>query len=460
MSMKLRSETESLKHRLATLEENLRLIRERKSEFVQQTDVPLQLVKEERRLEQEIETLRERLAQLPSPGPPPLEEERPVWTRPRAWAIVAGVAGLAFALIIGLKVFPPSPSPTLEPTATPEPPATASLTPSPPVSPTPTIPPLQPVPLRLRLVDERFSGRNVRATTFTASGVLVALDGEGVTRLGGQPLGPKVPGSLLASPLAVTESPDGQLWIGTHGNGLVALTPAGGVAAVYTQTTDGMSIAELNTIALDSEGSVWLGTRTPESGVHALDVDGEWHFYPWGGEEIHSVNDIALDETCIWFATDGDGLHCLDLDTRAWTAVYDQDTCAGKPVCLRDDYVFAIHVTANGRKWVGTARGLCALGAHEDEGVWLGCTEARALPNDRVMALADDGEGHVFVGTVEGLGVVDEDMSAVETQVVGGSLDSYISALAFDHAQRKLWVGTLGDGLSVWALTESSDSAP
>jgi hypothetical protein len=61
--MKFGSEVESLKRRLAEAEENLRLVRERKSEFVQQTDVPLQLIKDERRLAQEIETLKARLAQ-------------------------------------------------------------------------------------------------------------------------------------------------------------------------------------------------------------------------------------------------------------------------------------------------------------------------------------------------------------------------------------------------------------
>ena len=61
--MEFKSEAESLKRRLAEAEENLRLIRERKSEFVQQTDIPLQLIKDERRLEQEIEALQTRLAQ-------------------------------------------------------------------------------------------------------------------------------------------------------------------------------------------------------------------------------------------------------------------------------------------------------------------------------------------------------------------------------------------------------------
>jgi len=55
----------SLKRQLAEAEENLRLVRERKSEFVQQTDIPLQLIKNERRLEQQIGRLQALLAQVP-----------------------------------------------------------------------------------------------------------------------------------------------------------------------------------------------------------------------------------------------------------------------------------------------------------------------------------------------------------------------------------------------------------
>jgi hypothetical protein len=59
--MKSKGEVESLKRRLANAEGNLRLVRERKSEYVQQADVPLQLIKDERWWEQEIKALRAQL---------------------------------------------------------------------------------------------------------------------------------------------------------------------------------------------------------------------------------------------------------------------------------------------------------------------------------------------------------------------------------------------------------------
>lgn len=56
-------ERASLTRQLAASRENLRLIEERKSQFVQETDIPLQLVKDERRVRERITELQARLAQ-------------------------------------------------------------------------------------------------------------------------------------------------------------------------------------------------------------------------------------------------------------------------------------------------------------------------------------------------------------------------------------------------------------
>jgi len=55
------SDLASLRRQLAEARENLRLIQERKSEFVMGTDIPLQLVKEERQLLERIEELEQRV---------------------------------------------------------------------------------------------------------------------------------------------------------------------------------------------------------------------------------------------------------------------------------------------------------------------------------------------------------------------------------------------------------------
>ncbi len=55
---------DSLKHQLKETQENVALIQERMSEYVLSTDIPLQLVKEERRLESRIRWLQRRIADL------------------------------------------------------------------------------------------------------------------------------------------------------------------------------------------------------------------------------------------------------------------------------------------------------------------------------------------------------------------------------------------------------------
>lgn len=57
-------EVEALQRELSQARENLTLIRERMSEYVLSTDVPLQLVKEKRRLEERIRSLERRIVEL------------------------------------------------------------------------------------------------------------------------------------------------------------------------------------------------------------------------------------------------------------------------------------------------------------------------------------------------------------------------------------------------------------
>ncbi len=63
---------QSLHNQLIEAEENLRLVQERKAKYVMETDVPLQIIKEERRLEGQIADLQAQLAQLTDTNQPPV----------------------------------------------------------------------------------------------------------------------------------------------------------------------------------------------------------------------------------------------------------------------------------------------------------------------------------------------------------------------------------------------------
>jgi hypothetical protein len=62
--LKGKARVEWLRHELSEAEENLRVIQRRKAEYVLETDVPLQIIKNEQRLETKITNLKAQLAEL------------------------------------------------------------------------------------------------------------------------------------------------------------------------------------------------------------------------------------------------------------------------------------------------------------------------------------------------------------------------------------------------------------
>ena len=54
----------SLRRQLAEAEENVRLIEEREAEFVMETSIPLDLVKEKRQTQRRVEELKRRIKEL------------------------------------------------------------------------------------------------------------------------------------------------------------------------------------------------------------------------------------------------------------------------------------------------------------------------------------------------------------------------------------------------------------
>jgi len=96
-------ELASLHRQLAEARENLRLIQERKSQYVMETDVPLQLVKEEQQLLEHIEELEQRVESSEGPSEQaarlgPLYEQLQAAAGQQEWAEVLALGGRIQAL--------------------------------------------------------------------------------------------------------------------------------------------------------------------------------------------------------------------------------------------------------------------------------------------------------------------------------------------------------------------------
>jgi ligand-binding sensor domain-containing protein len=220
---------------------------------------------------------------------------------------------------------------------------------------------------------------------------------------------------------------DGSLWIATGGGGLVRY--AKGDFARFTKE-DGLLNNHITAIAEDDSGALWVGT-----------IEGQLHQFRGGAISViglpknlapHIISGIDLDESGgVWIAAAQDGLYhyqngrwdrvsvpvappgsrmdsvlidragmvwaggarLYHLEGGHWTAtalpaILGLDTTYGTPVLYED---------RSGALWSGGG----ALHRHAN-GVLDALAEADGLPDGRVLAILEDREGSIWIGTYSG----------------------------------------------------------
>jgi signal transduction histidine kinase/streptogramin lyase len=180
----------------------------------------------------------------------------------------------------------------------------------------------------------------------------------------------------------------GRLWVGTWGGRLLVQFGASFVPA------PGLETVNLTTAALyvDRQGELWAGTS---EGLLRYDEGRLTRFGTREGLVLPDVRAIGEDkEGTIWFGMMGGGLG------RLRNGALKQYR---KPDGLADEFVQAIQPDA-GALWLGTMSGLSRFDGERFASVGL----AQGLPNDVVCAIKDDGQGHFWISSHNGIFRVDK----------------------------------------------------
>ncbi len=283
------------------------------------------------------------------------------------------------------------------------------------------------------------------------------------------------------SVLAMAQTPDGYLWIGTE-EGLARFD------GVRFRVFDPSNTPELHhrvvrALAVDRQGALWIGTLG--GGVVRLAAGRFTAFGSAQGLSDERVRVISVDRNGRLWAGSNQGLSVFE-DGRFVAARAKPSTGAGAGPAATDALavpVRAIHQTRDGALWIGTrARGLLCW----KDGAVATYTTRDGLPSDVVLALHEDAEGRLWVGTTRGVARFQDGRvkpgpqftagSTVEANAIasdaagniwigtngglyryrGGSIDSYPPGQRFareavvsllEDREGSLWVGTLADGL-------------
>jgi signal transduction histidine kinase/ligand-binding sensor domain-containing protein len=302
------------------------------------------------------------------------------------------------------------------------------------------------------LADHSFWQRSSAAVTFTANGSLRTIDSralngariesflsdsrgalwigtsKGLYHLDDPASTPQLVPSLTAnSILSLFEDAENNLWVGTETGGLHVLRHRNFIALLND------SDRVVTAITQTSDGEMWIGSNG----------DGLDRRFPTATKHLSSRNGLLSDiilslapgnSNDLWAGTP-DGLNHI-----AGDHIESFTSADGLP----DDFVRSLILDNDGSLWVGTRRGLAHLNGH----TLTTFTRANGLHSDLIGALLQSqGSGDLWIATLDGLSQLHN--GSIKTFTTLDGLSGNIITALFEDPTGNLWIGTRGNGITL-----------
>jgi len=180
---------------------------------------------------------------------------------------------------------------------------------------------------------------------------------------------------------AVAEDHTGKIWLGCRGG----ISSFDGLSWRTYTTSDGLSTNYIPSLCCDDKGRIWCGTS--QGGLHLFDGQ-RWNPVPCPADrQGYSIRTILYDRhNQLWCGT-GKGLYCLR--EEKWTLYTRAEG-------LASDSVNLLHEDRSGNLWIGTSNGL----SHFDGRVWTSEMSLREIAGSGVSAICEDDQARIWIGTI------------------------------------------------------------
>ena len=286
---------------------------------------------------------------------------------------------------------------------------------------------------------------------------------------------PDHPGSISDVDVrSLYESDDGVLWVSTNTGGLNRRDPVTGEFTQFhhdSANPRSLSSESVYGVAQDASGNLWVGTR---NGLNRLDANGRefTRFFHERDKSASLANNWVVPlhlgpSKRLWIGTMGGGIDRWDEATSSFEHFSLSKLVNG---AAEYDFIYALHETADGRVWAGTAVGLVVLDPVRNTAsrVDLATVPEGELP--LVTAIYADRKGRLWIATIEhGVLILDPATGRSMRPHAGaigetGSLPDteYLSIAGTDNT---IFVGSWGKGVysapleepQFWLLTPAAN---
>ena len=213
---------------------------------------------------------------------------------------------------------------------------------------------------------------------------------------------------------------------------------------------DGLSQSTVETIYQDSKGYIWIGTNDGLDRYNGYEFKHYKHDkYDKNSIANNYIVDIIEDKNgYIWVSTIG-GLSRINPDKDEIKNYYSKEDSGN----LSNSNLWQILCTKDNRLIASTIDGLNVYDKNKDKFTRILYKEGE-LPSQYIYSLEEDINGHIWVGTDNGLVELDKDLNIVKSyhDAIGDS-DVYN---VYDDSKGNIWVCTLDNGLFKINLDDKS----
>ena len=213
---------------------------------------------------------------------------------------------------------------------------------------------------------------------------------------------------------------------------------------------DGLSQSTVETIYQDSKGYIWIGTNDGLDRYNGYEFKHYKHDkYDKNSIANNYIVDIIEDKNgYIWVSTIG-GLSRINPDKDEIKNYYSKEDRGN----LSNSNLWQLLCTKDNRLIASTIDGLNVYDKNKDKFTRILYKEGE-LPSQYIYSLEEDINGHIWVGTDNGLVELDKDLNIVKSyQDAIGDSDVYN---VYDDSKGNIWVCTLDNGLFKINLDDNS----